>query len=321
MPETSAATREPLDVPGAVLVTTALAALSYAAIEHGNDLAPVAAVAGAAAFIGFLLVEHFGAHPMLPLTTLPLAPVQRHQPDDIRRVLRTRWRHVPRRAAPPDLDGLFGVGSRVGARSVHDHHGGVLESSRWAQPADRSATSADGRPPRGRRRHPAPQRTRTRRFVSDGRAPRCRDVRSRDGDHRRTADSSGARQRERSTGRCGVGRQQRRCPLRRSHRRRCLAGARRDRRRRADRAKASPTATSPPCGSPRSRLRAGASLRSSRSGAPRSCCRRPIPIRRMHAATHGSSEQTKVVNRCPRSDRNPTGSSDHGPSRQWSMRR
>jgi EmrB/QacA subfamily drug resistance transporter len=68
VPETSAATREPLDVPGAVLVTAALAALSYAAIEHGSDLAPFAAVAGAAAFIGFVLVEHFGAHPMLPLT-------------------------------------------------------------------------------------------------------------------------------------------------------------------------------------------------------------------------------------------------------------
>jgi hypothetical protein len=53
--------------PGAVLVTTALAALSYAAIEHGSDLAPIAAVAGAVAFIGFVLVEHLGSHPMLPL--------------------------------------------------------------------------------------------------------------------------------------------------------------------------------------------------------------------------------------------------------------
>jgi EmrB/QacA subfamily drug resistance transporter len=68
VPETSAATRDPLDIPGAVLVTTALAALSYAAIEHGSELAPIAAVAGAIALIAFVLVEHFGAHPMLPLT-------------------------------------------------------------------------------------------------------------------------------------------------------------------------------------------------------------------------------------------------------------
>ncbi len=67
VPETSAGTREPLDVPGAVLVTTSLAALSYAAIEHGSDLAPMAAVVGALAFVGFVLVEHYGAHPMLPL--------------------------------------------------------------------------------------------------------------------------------------------------------------------------------------------------------------------------------------------------------------
>jgi hypothetical protein len=50
-----------------VLITTALASLSYAAIEHGSDLAPVAAVVGAVAFVGFVLVEHYGEHPMLPL--------------------------------------------------------------------------------------------------------------------------------------------------------------------------------------------------------------------------------------------------------------
>lgn len=67
VPETSAGTRDPVDVPGAVLVTAALAALSYAAIEHGSNLAPAAAVAGAVAFVGFVLAEHVGDHPMLPL--------------------------------------------------------------------------------------------------------------------------------------------------------------------------------------------------------------------------------------------------------------
>ncbi|MET0909990.1 MAG: MFS transporter, partial [Ilumatobacteraceae bacterium] len=65
---TSAPTRDPIDIPGAVLVTAALAALSYAAIEHGNDIAPVAAGVGVAAFVAFLFVERLGAHPMLPLT-------------------------------------------------------------------------------------------------------------------------------------------------------------------------------------------------------------------------------------------------------------
>lgn len=67
VPETSAGTRDPVDIPGAALITTSLASLSYAAIEHGSDLAPVAGVLGAVTFVGFVLVEHYGKHPMLPL--------------------------------------------------------------------------------------------------------------------------------------------------------------------------------------------------------------------------------------------------------------
>jgi EmrB/QacA subfamily drug resistance transporter len=67
VPETRAETRASLDVPGAALVTVALAAISYAAIERGGDYAVLAAGIGGVALAGFLVVEHRSAHPMLPL--------------------------------------------------------------------------------------------------------------------------------------------------------------------------------------------------------------------------------------------------------------
>lgn len=67
VPETRSPTREPLDFPGAVLVTVALAAISYAAIEHSGTASVVAAVVGGAALVAFVLVERASSHPMLPL--------------------------------------------------------------------------------------------------------------------------------------------------------------------------------------------------------------------------------------------------------------
>lgn len=59
---------EPLDVPGAALVTLALAAITYAAIEHDGVGSVVAGAAGVGALVAFVLVERASAHPMLPLS-------------------------------------------------------------------------------------------------------------------------------------------------------------------------------------------------------------------------------------------------------------
>ncbi len=67
VPETKSAIRAPLDLPGAALVTIALAAISYAAIEHRGTAGAAAAVIGVVALVGFVVVEHLSSHPMLPL--------------------------------------------------------------------------------------------------------------------------------------------------------------------------------------------------------------------------------------------------------------
>jgi EmrB/QacA subfamily drug resistance transporter len=66
VPETRSEQRAPLDIAGAALVTVALAAISYAAIDRG-EAALIAAVIGVVALTGFIVVEHRTAHPMLPL--------------------------------------------------------------------------------------------------------------------------------------------------------------------------------------------------------------------------------------------------------------
>ena len=68
VPESRAPEQEPLDIRGAATVSLALAALSYAAIEHRGGEAPVAlalGLVGAALFVG---LERAAAHPMLPLS-------------------------------------------------------------------------------------------------------------------------------------------------------------------------------------------------------------------------------------------------------------
>ena len=67
VPETRSAREVPLDFTGAALITTALAGLSYAAIEHRGTAGAMAAVVGVTALIAFLLVERASTHPMLPL--------------------------------------------------------------------------------------------------------------------------------------------------------------------------------------------------------------------------------------------------------------
>jgi EmrB/QacA subfamily drug resistance transporter len=59
-----------LDIPGALLASVGLAAVSYALIEGANDMGPneiVAAVGGVAALVGFVVTEARQAQPMLPL--------------------------------------------------------------------------------------------------------------------------------------------------------------------------------------------------------------------------------------------------------------
>ncbi len=67
VPETRSSLHAPIDIPGAAMITVALAGISYAAIDHGSDAALVAAVIGAIALVGFLVVEQRSTHPMLPL--------------------------------------------------------------------------------------------------------------------------------------------------------------------------------------------------------------------------------------------------------------
>jgi MFS family permease len=67
VPETRSSIQAPLDIPGAALITIALGAISYAAIEHNGTTSLVAAGIGIVALIGFIAVEHLSSHPMLPL--------------------------------------------------------------------------------------------------------------------------------------------------------------------------------------------------------------------------------------------------------------
>jgi EmrB/QacA subfamily drug resistance transporter len=67
VPETSADTGGGLDVPGAVLVTVGLGALSYAAIEHQRPAAVPVGLVGLLALAAFVVVQARGSHPMVPL--------------------------------------------------------------------------------------------------------------------------------------------------------------------------------------------------------------------------------------------------------------
>jgi EmrB/QacA subfamily drug resistance transporter len=68
VPESRAPDREPLDITGAVTVSLALAALSYAAIEHRGSGAGVALVLGLVVAALFVVLERGSDHPMLPLS-------------------------------------------------------------------------------------------------------------------------------------------------------------------------------------------------------------------------------------------------------------
>jgi EmrB/QacA subfamily drug resistance transporter len=64
VPDTRSAAHAPIDVAGALLVTPALALLSYGAIQHSA----AAAMVGGVGLIAFLVVEARSDHPMLPLS-------------------------------------------------------------------------------------------------------------------------------------------------------------------------------------------------------------------------------------------------------------
>ena len=67
IPETHAHDKRPLDIPGAVVVTIALASLSYAAIDHAGPDSVVLGLTGAVAFVAFLVIEQRSKSPMMPL--------------------------------------------------------------------------------------------------------------------------------------------------------------------------------------------------------------------------------------------------------------
>ncbi len=67
IPESRAHKKRPLDIPGALVITVALAALSYAAIDHAGTDSVIAGVLGASAFVLFLVIEQRTQFPMMPL--------------------------------------------------------------------------------------------------------------------------------------------------------------------------------------------------------------------------------------------------------------
>lgn len=67
VPETRAPVRARLDLPGAGAATVALAALSYAAIEHRGSGAVLGLVVAALTGALFFAIERASSHPMLPL--------------------------------------------------------------------------------------------------------------------------------------------------------------------------------------------------------------------------------------------------------------
>ena len=67
VPESRSPRHEPLDITGAATVSLALAALSYAAIEHHGTGTRLALVLGVVVAALFVVLERRSAHPMLPL--------------------------------------------------------------------------------------------------------------------------------------------------------------------------------------------------------------------------------------------------------------
>lgn len=68
VPESRAPQHEPLDITGAVTASAALAALSYAAIEHRGGGARLALILGVVVAVLFVVIERAGSHSMLPLS-------------------------------------------------------------------------------------------------------------------------------------------------------------------------------------------------------------------------------------------------------------
>lgn len=67
VPETRSPSHQPIDIPGAALITAALAGLTYLAIERSGTGPWVLGIGGAVALVAFLAVERTSSHPMLPL--------------------------------------------------------------------------------------------------------------------------------------------------------------------------------------------------------------------------------------------------------------
>lgn len=64
----------PIDLPGAALITFALGALSFAAIEHSGATSIAAGALGVVALVAFGLVERTAAAPMVPLDIFRIRP-------------------------------------------------------------------------------------------------------------------------------------------------------------------------------------------------------------------------------------------------------
>ena len=67
IPETKAAEEKPIDVIGALVITIALAGVSYACIEHHGRSSLLFAIVGVVAVAAFLAQERRTPHPMLPM--------------------------------------------------------------------------------------------------------------------------------------------------------------------------------------------------------------------------------------------------------------
>ncbi|MCB1256060.1 MAG: MFS transporter [Microthrixaceae bacterium] len=68
VPDTKSPQSGGLDIAGAMTATAGLAAISYAAIDHSGIDAVVAGVVGSVLIIAFVIIQHRGKYPMMPLT-------------------------------------------------------------------------------------------------------------------------------------------------------------------------------------------------------------------------------------------------------------
>ncbi len=141
-----------VDVAGAVSASAALAGVTYALIEWGDPLAPVAAVTGLVAGIAFVALERRQRQPMLPLGAVRQPHLQRGQRDDAAGLRRARGDPLLPRPAAADRRRVLRPRRRRRHAPDHGLHAAAGRPRRRARRPDRPAHPdvtrpvGDGRP-------------------------------------------------------------------------------------------------------------------------------------------------------------------------------